>query len=259
MLGPVLDALFPRRCAGCARGPWPFCEACRGAVQPLEPPWCRRCGSPALGDRATCPDCPPPPIHLARAAFRFHGPIRSATHRLKFSGWRAVAEALGDAMARAWEAGGVQDVPEVVGWVPLSRRRAAERGFDQARALAGVVGTRLDLPVRPLLARDGGDRATQARRDREERLAAMQGRFHARVPPPAHVLLVDDVLTTGATASACAEALVRAGAHRVDVLTAARALTPAPRRRVRSGNRDADILRDGLASGSVVARGIHPR
>jgi predicted amidophosphoribosyltransferase len=158
--------------------------------------------------------------------------VRSAVHRLKFSGWRPVAEALGEAMARAWaetEPDGPEVPLEVVTWVPLSRRRAAERGFDQARALALVVGRRLGLPVVPLLAREGDDRSTQARRDRAGRLAAMQGRFRARTPPPGAVLLVDDVLTTGATASACAAALERGGARHVSLLTAARALTPRPR------------------------------
>lgn len=184
--------------------------------------------------------------------------MRSATHRLKFSGWRAVAEALGEAMAATWQASGPRAAPDVVTWVPLSRRRAAERGFDQARALARVVGARLDLPVRPLLAREGDDRATQARRDRAQRLAAMRGRFRAGAAPPAHVLLVDDVLTTGATASACATALVRAGATRVDLLTAARALTPTPRRGSPAAAGTTDILPAGSRPGLWLPGGPTP-
>ena len=70
---------------------------------------------------------------MARAPFLFHGPARHAVHRLKYAGWRPVAAALGGAMVSAWPP--AADI-EVVTWVPLSRRRAAERGFDQARALA---------------------------------------------------------------------------------------------------------------------------
>lgn len=168
---------------------------------------------------------------------------------MKFAGWRPVALALGRAAAEVWVA--VGERPDVVTWVPLSRRRRAERGFDQAEALARVVGRVLGVPVRPLLARSGGDALTQARRDRVGRLAAMQGRFAGREAVAGSVLLVDDVLTTGATASACAHALLRAGADRVDVLTVARSL--------RLAEPGADILRDGPAPGSVVARGTAPR
>lgn len=245
MLGHALEALFPRRCAGCGRGPWPFCRACRAEVVVLAPPWCQRCGAPALRDAPRCRDCPPEPLALARAPFHFHGPVRSAVHRLKFSGWRGISEALGQAMAASWgrEA-------DVVAWVPLSKRRLAERGFDQARALAAVVAERLDLPLARLLARDGDPEGSQARRGREERLAAMRGRFHAVAPPPARVLLVDDVLTTGATAAACARALAGAGATEISLLTAARAV---------SGQGAGAILRPGLVSGSVVARGAASR
>ena len=249
MLDALLDVLYPRRCVGCGRGSWPFCERCLARVRPLEPPWCARCGSPRTGARARCLDCPPPPIGLVRSAFLLAGPVRTAVHRLKFAGWRPVALALGAAAAEAWAASGVR--PDVVTWVSLSRRRRAERGFDQAEALARVVARRLEVPVRPLLARHGGDALTQARRDRAGRLAAMAGRFAGRGAVGGAVLLVDDVLTTGATAAACAQALLRAGADRVDVLTAARSLRlaePAP-----------GILRAGPAPGSVVARGAAPR
>jgi ComF family protein len=158
---------------------------------------------------------------MARSAFLFDGPARRAVHRLKFSGWRPVAEALGAAMAEAWEGRA-----DVLTWVPLTRRRRADRGFDQALALARVVGRRLDAPVLPLLRRvsDGGQ---QARRGGRERRVAVRGAFAARGRAPARVLLVDDVLTTGATAAACAEALARAGAREVSVLTAARAASGA--------------------------------
>ncbi|MBA3738905.1 MAG: hypothetical protein H0W97_10120, partial [Actinobacteria bacterium] len=98
MLGTALeraiDVLFPRACAGCGAGPWPFCATCAGELVPLEPPWCRRCGRPSRVSVDRCRDCPPAPIASARAAFAYRGPAKAAVHRLKFSGWRGVGEAL---------------------------------------------------------------------------------------------------------------------------------------------------------------------
>jgi ComF family protein len=221
VLDGLLDAIFPKRCAGCGSGPWPFCDRCRAELVPLGRPWCERCGAPSSSPVASCRHCPPGSLAGARSAFLFDGPARRAVHRLKFSGWRPVAEALGAAMAVSW------DLPaDGLTWVPLSRRRRADRGFDQAHALARVVARRLDLPLLGLLSRVA-DAGQQARRGGVERRAAVRGAFAARGPSPGRVVLVDDVLTTGATAAACAEALVGAGAREVFALTAARAASGA--------------------------------
>jgi ComF family protein len=221
VLARAVDILFPRTCAGCGADPWPFCETCVEALEPLGPPWCRRCGRPMAVTVDSCRDCPPPPVTSARAAFAYRGPAREAVHRLKFSGWRGVGEAL----ARAVAALGPPPA-DAVTWVPLAARRRAERGFDQARVLARALARELDLPARGYIRRL---RATgsQARRTRAERLEAMQGVFVPipRRPAPACLLLVDDVLTTGATASACAAALVEAGARRIHLLTACRSFS----------------------------------
>ena len=139
--------------------------------------------------------------------------------------------------------------PDAVTWVPLSRRRLSERGFDQARALAEAVSAASSVGTVPLLERTL-DLQPQARRRGEERRAAMAGAFRPVGPCPARVILVDDVLTTGATAGACARALREAGARHVTVLTAARAV-PAPL--------PARYTRGGLTPGSVVARGTSSR
>lgn len=114
---------------------------------------------------------------------------------------------------------------DVVTWVPLTRRRKAERGFDQAKVLAVDMGGHAGIPVRSVLRRVRST-GPQAKRDAAERRAAMRGSFvvRDRVHVPANVLLVDDVLTTGATAAACAEALLEAGASQVMLVVAARAL-----------------------------------
>jgi len=162
----------------------------------------------------------------------YAGPARRAIHRLKFSGWRHVSNALAQAMV---EIGPPR--ADAVSWVPLARRRLAERGYDQAQALARAVAVRLELPLvrctRRVIAT-----GPQARRSGEDRRAAMAGAFAPRGGAPDRVLLVDDVLTTGATAAACARAVVEAGAREVNLLVAARAFArPEGRGYTRSGSR----------------------
>lgn len=221
MLDRLLDVVFPRSCAGCGDGSWPFCEPCRGELTVLDPPWCHRCGRPWPLPVPTCPDCPPAAIASARAPFAFAGPARRAVHRLKFSGWRGVGAALADAMVMV----GPLPRTDVVTWVPLARRRLAERGYDQARILAVESARRLGRPSAGLLRRAVAT-GPQSRRSGEERRRALRGAFEVRRRPvPARVLLVDDVLTTGATVAACAEALRSAGAREVHVLAAARSFS----------------------------------
>lgn len=196
-------------------------------------PWCERCGRPWEEPVSWCVDCPPRSISAARASFLYDGPLARAIRGMKFSGWHAVGPHLAGAMAEVV----AELLPaDVVTWVPLSRRRRARRGFDQAEVLARVVAGRLGAPARPLLVRARDTRA-QARMTGPERRRALRDAFEARGRVDRRVLLIDDVLTTGATASACAQALRRAGAERVTLLTAARSLGgPVPARCLGTGS-----------------------
>jgi competence protein ComFC len=225
LMGALLDVLFPERCAGCGAGSWPLCEACALAVPLITPPLCRRCGRPMEEPVSECVDCPPRTIDLARAPFLYRGPVARTIRALKFAGWRALASPLAAAMARSWEF-----QSECVTWVPLSRRRRAARGYDQAEVLARELAPRIGLPVIGLLRRIR-ETPSQVSRSGRERRGALRGAFTTAGPMPGSVLLVDDVLTTGTTAASCAAALKAAGATRVEVVTAARSLGgPVPAR-----------------------------
>jgi ComF family protein len=173
--------------------------------------------------------------------------------RLKFGGDRTVVAALGSAMAAIARTGIEGSIADVVTWVPLSRARLGERGFDQAALLARRVARMVGLDDVPLLERRV-DLSPQAKRGGNERREAMKGAFAPLGDAPERVLLVDDVLTTGATAAACASALERVGARSVTLLAAARSgrLPTDPKA-------SSPYTREVFRSGSVVARGRSPR
>jgi ComF family protein len=174
---------------------------------------------------ARCADCPPPVIDAVRAPFLYDGAIARSIKAMKFSGWHALSRDLAGAMAAV-----IEPAADVVTWVPLSRRRRGRRGFDQAELLARGVARRLDLPSRRLLRRVR-DTAAQARLAGVDRRSALREAFASVRASPPSVILVDDVLTTGSTAAACAETVKEAGARRVVVLAVARSLNgPVPAR-----------------------------
>jgi len=238
----ALDLVFPALCPVCdvALGAGrrdPLCGRCWGAIDRLPPPGCDVCGAPsplradfarprAPGVWRACWTCTtsPPAYDYARSAAAYEGPLREALHALKFSGKRAVARPLGDLaleQCRAFLPTGIEALVPV----PLAYERERERGFNQAALIADRLARALEIPVIPGWL--GRLRATRPQSDLSaaERQANVRGAFRAsRRVAGRHVLVVDDVLTTGATLGACARALRDAGAWRIGVLTVARVL-----------------------------------
>jgi len=212
----LLDLALPAHCPGCGREGEPICGDCS---PDLEVRLARPAGVP-IGLPATVPR---PLVQLEWAA-PFSGTVRAALHALKYAGERRLATPLGDAAARRWTragAGGDLIVP-----VPVHAERARERGYDQAVLLAAVVADRLGLPMAPLLERHRRTIA-QFELDRVHRGANVSGAFGmgrdaGRAPVGRWVILVDDVMTTGATLAACGGVLMAAGAMAVSGLTVAR-------------------------------------
>ena len=212
----ALDAALPAACVGCGREGPPLCEACVPALD-------RRLEAPAGVPIGLPGDLPAPLLQLDWCA-PFSGTVRSALHAIKYGGEQRLAEPLGAAIARRWARVGVGT--DVVAHVPVHAARARTRGYDQAQLIARAAARHLGLAYAPLLTRE---RATIAQfdLDRGDRAANVAGAFVAdpgREPGSVGrwVLLIDDVVTTGATLAACAEALERAGALGTSAMTVAR-------------------------------------
>jgi ComF family protein len=234
----VLDLVYPALCPVCdhALGAGrrdPLCRECWNGIQRIDPPFCATCGmprpsfEPAASTRPLrCHACvtAAPAFDYGRAAGAYAGPLREALHALKFGGKRALA---GPLSALVLEQCGALLGPHVDALVPvpLAGARERERGFNQAALLAAHLAAASGLPSKPAwLWRSRGTRP-QTELTAGERRANVSGAFAAsRRASGAHVVLVDDIVTTGATSGECARTLRAAGARAVGVLAVARVL-----------------------------------
>ena len=198
---PVWDLLGPPRCVGCGCRGGLLCTTCRDRLQ-----------EPARDDLI-------PGVDRCLAAWQYEGPARDLVLALKLRGIRPAAETLAEAVVRTTLRRGIE--ASVLTWVPGRGPDIRRRGFDHAALIAAALGTWTGLPVRRLLW-PALRTADQSGLGGAERRANLRGAFWA-APCPAAVAVVDDVVTTGATAGAAAEALRAAGAGRVEVLAACRA------------------------------------
>jgi len=236
----VLDLFLPPRCPACGVPTGVvdpgidelFCEGCAVSIEPCDGPVCTRCGVPLSSgtqDRL-CGECllNPLPTRGVKAPYLYGGAMAQAIRRLKHLSSAWVHRPLGRLLCRAAPP---SDTFECVVPVPIHRSMLRRRGFNQAELLGRTVAA---CGKRPLLA-DALIRkvqgADQRGLTRAERLAGVDGAFGANPRATdrlegARILLVDDVVTTGATVAACTRELLRAGAKSVSVLAVAR--TPPP-------------------------------
>jgi ComF family protein len=224
--------LLPWRCLLCgdagADG-LDLCAAC-AAELPRNTRCCARCALPLPSSVAVCGACQrkPPPWDAAWAPFRYGWPLDRLEARYKFG--RDLAA--GRTLARLWQ--GVcapAATPALILPVPLHRARLRQRGYNQALELARPLGRALGVPVRHDLLLRPRATAAQTELDAAARRRNVRGAFALRegATLPAHVVVLDDVMTTGATLAECARVLKRAGVARVEVWALARA--PSPRAR----------------------------
>jgi ComF family protein len=220
--------LLPPRCVVCGEAGsagLDLCEHCRAGL-PWNADGCRRCALP-LGEAGQCPRClhAPLPFECAQVAFRYGFPLDRLLPRFKFQGDLAAGALLATLLHWSLDP---RERPQALLPVPLHGARLRRRGFDQALELARPLARETGLPL--LANRLRRCRRTQAQSElgaRARRRNVLGAFALAPGPPlPAHVALVDDVLTTGATAGECAQLLLAQGVERVDLWAVA--VAPAP-------------------------------
>ncbi len=219
------QALFTPRCLLCSEpglSGQDLCAACRHAL-----PWnrhaCLRCAIP-LPDSGVCGEClqQPPPLVETHAAFVYGFPLDRLVPRLKFHNDLAAGRLLSELMAEAFA---TLPKPQALVPVPLHVTRLRQRGYDQALELAKPLTKALGIPLRTDALQRQRATAAQSELHADDRQRNLRGAFTLRPSHalPEHVVLVDDVMTTGATLQAAAKALLRAGVVRVDAWVCARA------------------------------------
>jgi ComF family protein len=243
----LVSVFFPGGCRLCERlltraSRLPICEECLGAFPALSSRVCSICGSPALAattlpqpenvgssgnDALKCLDCAERTYRFerARSYAAYRGTLARAVVLLKFERIEPLAAYFAERLATLAQRANLS--ADIIVPIPLHRTRERERGFNQAELIAKEVARRLRLPFKPILLT-----RTKARPDKhiltnDERWRIVRGAFATRPGSQVdnkRVLLVDDVMTTGATLDACAGALLEAGAKSVIGLTVARAV-----------------------------------
>lgn len=236
LLHTALDLIYPRQCAVCGgrveRHPRYFCWDCWRSIPLIHPPFCIQCGDPVSGDVSGVYHCHAcsgdgAAFTRARSAASYRGPLAAALQMFKYGGASYLADDLGDLLEGCYRAHYADCRVDGVIPVPLYPRKQRERTYNQAALLAAVLARRIGAPLwGRMLGRtrytstQTALTAVQRRRNVADAFAVPEGVrewLHNKT-----CLLVDDVMTTGATVNACARILRDSGAWRVLVLTVGR-------------------------------------
>lgn len=228
MLTAFLNLLLPPICPACAehtenRG---FCRKCHDGIRFIASPLCACCGVPFVSQQSSghfCARCikEKMPFLKARSIGAYEGVLLEAIHMFKYSGKTSLAKPLGKLMADGFSNKGC----DLVVPVPLHKTRLKERGFNQSLFLARELAAIHNLPVDYIHLKRIRATDPQINLKEKERVKNVRGAFAAangKVFIDKHILLIDDVYTTGATIRECGRILKRAGAKGIDVLTLAR-------------------------------------
>lgn len=241
----LLDVIYPRRCEGCEASlefgrekaeRW-LCDDCFDALPRIVPPFCNVCGEPydgAISNAFRCANCADLNLRFdfAVAAYRADGLVRDLVHRFKYSKQQHLSGVLSALLAHAMEDARLSSPAaplKVLIPVPLYHARQREREYNQAWELCRELEKHTRIPALDALKRVRPTTA-QASLTRHQRIENLRGAFRVRGPvlrsgqlKGKTILLVDDVLTTGSTASECARTLRRdAGVEKIVVITVAR-------------------------------------
>lgn len=220
-----LDLLYPPHCCGCDKLGSRLCEECLLNIQQISESVCGYCGQ-VIDSPGICPACQtaPPALKALRAWSVFDGPMRKAVHRLKYDRDLSLAELFSRYMIEF-----LQDLNwaiDLITPVPIGKARLAERGYNQAALLALPLALSSKIPYKPGALVKTRQTRSQVGLGIEQRRANVAGAFQANaaIVGSKRVLIVDDVVTSGATMDACAIALRKSGADKVYGLALARTL-----------------------------------
>ena len=222
-----LDLIFPPTCFVCGQvKEEPLCSQCLASFSLIKEPICEKCGKPCVLKVTACKECSGRRFYFAKARTfgLYEGNLKEAIHQFKYEGGKRIAPLLARLIVDKMEPSSFR--ADLLTWVPLSSRKEASRGYNQAylltRGIAKLTGQLSSPTLR--LSKETRDQSKltlpERRRNVKEAFAAITG-INLKNES---VLLIDDVFTTGSTVNECSKVLLKAGAGNVAVLTVARSL-----------------------------------